>query len=453
MGSVTYDFLADSLFFHQDSLDNVFKNESPKRLEKELQKYREHCLKNNNELIKEIQDTKFLLKVFSSIEETSIDLLKQTALYIDQFIVSDPLFKMTELPSNISKASTKYLGYQEHSLDKYSLAKASSFLKNITPMVASDFVKIYPLSYHFEAPVEIKINSPNDYFNNILPKEILDFFKENALVKSLIKISGEDGWRVEDTLYPCRGIVIDFKDSDFKSSMIYHLFEAVVTDVDKKNGKVTFRETLPDKPPSLDHFNNWVSQSINSASKAFFDRVFKEIFISSNLNSTYLCDNRFTSDLISKLFPLKETIQTYTANKIINFELPFIDDIDIQKLMDIRVFEADVFTNFRLELEKQFRELRVINDTRVLELKIQNIFHELNEVQVPKINKKVTHIKKQLGLNSLIALGGLMGSIQTSGISLLATAIALGKGFKDYNSYKETITDNPAYLLWKVKRK
>jgi hypothetical protein len=454
MGSVTYNFLADSLFFHKDSIENKFANETDSRIEKELQDYRRHCIENYEELITEITERESFLKVFSSSDKTPVNLLKQTALYVDQFIVQDPIFNLTDIQSEMTNVTAKYLGYQnDGTVNRSNLAESSKFLKEITPMVAGNYVKIFPLSYHFEAPKQIPINLPVDYYNGVLPKEILDFFWKNVSVRSMEKMES-GGWQViEDKLHPCRSIVVDFKQTNFKSSMIYHLFEMEILSFDEATGLATFRQTLPDTPPDNNYFNAWVTQSINSASKAFFDRVFKECFISSNLNSTFLCDNNFTAQLISENYNVKETIQTETANRVINFELPFLDKIDIDKLMTIRELDSDVFTNFRLELEKNFRELRTLTDPDLIQKKTENIFHELNEVQVQKINQKINYINKQVAVNSLIGIGGLAGSFTTGGYSLLATAVALGKGYKDYVDYKEKVKENPSYLLWKIRKK
>ena len=46
MGSVIYNFLADSLFFNENNLENDFANESEERIQQELQNYRNHCIKN-----------------------------------------------------------------------------------------------------------------------------------------------------------------------------------------------------------------------------------------------------------------------------------------------------------------------------------------------------------------------------------------------------------------------
>lgn len=454
MGSVTYDFLADSLFFHKDSIENNFANESDERIEKELQDYRNHCINNYEGLIKEIIERDSFLKVFSSSEDTSLSLLKQTALYVDQFIIQDPLFNLTDIGSEATNVTAQYLGYKnDGSIDRNSLKRAASFLNEITPMVAGNYVKTFPLSYHFEAPKQIPFNIPVDYYNGILPKEIMDFFWDNTVVRSMEKIKS-GGWQViEGELYPCRSIIVDFKEARFKSSMIYHLFEMEVLNYNEETRLAEFRQTLPDTVPDTNYFNAWVTQSINATSKAVFDRIFKENFIAANLNSTYLCDNSFSSNLITRNFGAEETIQTQTANRIINFDLPFLENIDTEKLMTIREYDADVFTNFRLELERNFRELRTIDDPALIKQQTENIFHELNDVQVQKIKQKIEHINKQIVIDSLVTLGGLAGSFSTGGFSLLATALALGKGYKDYTDYKEKIKDNPSYLLWKVKKK
>jgi hypothetical protein len=68
------------------------------------------------------------------------------------------------------------------------------------------------------------------------------------------------------------------------------------------------------------------------------------------------------------------------------------------------------------------------------------------------IINRLDHLQKQMSINIGIALGGLAASIPTGGVSLLGTFLALTKGYKDYQDYKENVTENPAYLLWKIKK-
>lgn len=449
MGTINYDFISESLFAHQESINNEFCNESDERLEKELQNYRKFCVDNYEKLFQEIAANKSFLKVFTSADHVPLSLLKQTALYLDQYIIPDPLFKKTELRSEISTITSKHLGYQTSSLDRRDLSEACKYLKIITPMIAGNYIKLFPLSYFFERPT-IPYYFTDNQFSDVLPSEILSFFQEKAKVSSLEKMSS-GGWQIKDgKLFPCRGIAVEFADANPFSGMIFHLVASEVVKTNKETREVVFRNWLPDTPPGTEEFNTWVTQSINSSARKYFNEVFTENLISANLNSTYLCDNSFTCDLLSKHFQVQESVQSFTANQIINLDIPFLDKIDVDKLMSIRELDADTFTNFRLELEKQFRELRAITDEKILKQKAENIIHELNNVQGEKIRRKIKHINKQVALNTISGTGGLLASFQTGGLSLIATALALGKGYRDITEYREKVRENPAYLLWKI---
>lgn len=449
MGSIIYNFLADSLFLNNNALKNDFANESDARLEKELTDYRAFCIDNLDNLIEEITQKNTPLSVFSSSEETPIDTLKQTALYLDQYVVADPIFRLTNLDSSQTKVMAQHLGFKD-GLSRETLKKGARYLKEIVPMVAGNFVKIFPVSYHFEKPKQLPLNLPVDNYNGILPKEILEYFHKNARVTPMSPMEG-GGYAILDNqvLEPCRAITIDFERSFKKHGLLFFLMEMEVIAYDEKTGKATFKQYLPAEAPEEEHFQAWVNQSINSSSKSYFDEVFGNIFISSKLNSSYICDNTFANDLISRNFNAADSIQSFTTNQMLNIDLPFLKNIDADKLMAVREFDADVFTNFRIELEKQFRELRTITDPYQLKLKTENLFHELNDVQGRKIKLKMQHLKGQMFLNTILAVGGLAGSISTGGISLLSTAVALGKGYKDFKDYQEKVKENPAYFLWK----
>jgi len=450
MGSIVFDFLANSFLFRDDDIKDNYKDYSNSLIEKELQKYRKYCLDNYNLLIDEVKSNKSSLKVFSGLEKNDVPSLIQTALYLDQFIIYDPLFKFTETESEIGNVTAKYLGYDSKTLNRNKLAKITKFLKLLTPMVTNDFVKIIPASYHLEAPSNPPLYLPTNHYNDILPPNILNYFHQNVEVKSMER--NDTGWHVTDKLEPCRGIHVKIKGLKSRNSMIYHLFEVHVDEFNEKTGIMKYHQTLPDTPPVLDNFKAWLTQSINSTSKAVFDKIYLENIIASELNSTYLCDNTFISNLLTREFEAKETIQTHTASELININLPFFDNIKIDKLMEIRKYEEEVFTNFRIELEKQFRELRGISDPQELELRKENIFHELNKVQGNIIANKMKSINRKKAIDSILLIGGLAAAVQTGGISLLASALALGKGYKNFMDYNEKVKENPSYLLWKIQK-
>ncbi len=453
MGSITYNFLADSYFFNEREFDSGFKDYSDDKIYLELEKYRNHCLNNFEELKNEISKNKSSLKVFATIDDISLSFLSQTALYIQQFIISDPLFKLTERSGEQTEVMSSYLGFNPPSLDRDKLISVLRFLKKITPFIVNDYVKILPYNIFFETSKKIPFRLPKDYDNGILPKPILDFFKERTIVSPLTKMEN-GGWAIIDgELKPTRAINIRYKDLDIRNGEIFFLFQTEITDFNEETGVAQFRQHLPETPPDIEHFNAWVTQSINQSAKRVFDKIYLENMIASSIESTFLCNNNFTSSLLNQVFEQKENIKTFTANELINLDLPFINNIDPNKLMEIRKYEENVFTNFRVELERNFREIRCLTDPKEINLKRENIIHELNDVQLSKIDLKFSHIKKQIGVNATILTGSLLASSITNGFSLLAMIHTIAKGYKSYNDYIKDVKMNPSYMLWKIKKK
>ena len=74
----------------------------------------------------------------------------------------------------------------------------------------------------------------------------------------------------------------------------------------------------------------------------------------------------------------------------------------------------------------------------------------MSEVQVRKVQQKVAFLKKKLFIDSAVLVGGLAGTIQTGGWSLLASAIAAAKGYQSVQDYFQNTRQNPAFFLWKV---
>ncbi|HZY37084.1 MAG TPA: hypothetical protein VFE53_10565 [Mucilaginibacter sp.] len=446
MGSVSYDFLANSILFDQKSIDNNFNDLSDDQLQLILQEYRKHSLNNYNVSIEEITKNKSSLKVFSEIEKMPFELLKQSALYFDQFVIYDPLFKITHEKSKASKAFAKFLGFDPpESIDREQLSQIANHLKMITPMVAGDFVKIIPLSYHLEPPKEIPITLPVNYYADSLPPEIISYFRERVKVTSTIET--ENGWDFLDHLDYTPGLFINFKGLHTNGGYTYNYAYPEIAKIDDK---YITRLEIAKYPINKEEWNIWVFQCINSAAKSAYNKINLELMVANDLNATFLTDKDFIANIITENLNAKETVETASASQFLNMELPFMDRIDISKLMEIRQFEAETFTNFRIELERQCKELRLVSDPYEIKLRQENIIHDLGTVQVNKLNKKLTSLKNKGLLEASILFASLSGSVQTGGWSILTAAYAALSGIKSYRDYKDSIRENPAYFLWKV---
>ncbi len=445
MGSVAYDFLANSILFSDEEMDNLYSSLSDSQLENLLQDYRQHCLTNTSDLTKEVTENKSSLKVLSSIEKIPYETLKQSALYFDQFVIDDPLFKFTHTENETSKVISEHLGFHENGVNREDLAETAKLLKAITPMIAADFVKILPMSYNFEPPRETPINLPINYYADELPKEIIQYFRDRAIVKSMKKVTA--GWRILDKNDLTPGIFIAFENLDKHQGSMYFYKEIEKT---ADPNKFLTKMSLAPYPMDKATWDVWTFQSVNSSAKAIFDKIYIENLIANNLKATYLTDNSFTSNLLTKNLSAIETVETSSASQFMNLELPFLDKIDISKLMTIRTYEADLFTNFRMELERHLRELRTVTDPMETKLRQENILHELGYIQVKKINQKLDRLKRKGFADAVLLIGGLAGTVQTAGWSLLTSVLATVSGYKSYREYKNNLSENPSYLLWKV---
>jgi hypothetical protein len=453
MSHILYDFLANSLFFDQASLDNDFADESDERIEKELIDYRSYVIDHLDELMVEINQRPSELNVFTSETYTPIDLLKQTALYLNQYVVADPLFRHTKLETASEQAVSNHLGFKA-GLSKGEIRKSAQYLKSITPMVAGNFVKVFPVSYHFEPPKLLPLKIPVENNRNLLPKDLLAFFQKHTKVSPMEQLNS-GGWAVLDgkELVPGRAINIEFEGTRYQNGFIYFLYESKILSVNEEERTFIQTQYLPPYPPSQAHFDVWIEQSVNSAARNYFDQSFNQVYLAEQMGAKYISDNFFKNELLGQTLEFKNDIKSDTITQMLNLDLPFLENVNVDKLMQVRENDADTFTNFRVELEKQFRELRLTKDEKDLKLKTENMFHELNDVQGQKINQRMGHIRKQMLINAGLAIGGLAASVTTGGLSLAGVAAAAAKGLKDYNDYALFVKENPGYFLWKSKDK
>jgi hypothetical protein len=453
MGSITYDFLKNSFLLSSEDMKENYRRFSDKQLEKELSRYREYCIKNYENLSNEILKEKSDLKVFSSSGRIDFDSLKQSALYINQQVIDDPIFKLTKPKGEAVEVFSKAFGYNNsEKLDRRSIASAAKKIELLTPMIAANYVKIFPISLAFE--VDNKKGVPFKYYpnhgENSLPEEIMKFYHKNMKINSLKK--EDKGWVVENKVYPSRGIVIGFQNHDFEDELLFHLTENKYEKTDKED-VLTVIFDLPETPPDEHSFKLWVYQSLNQTAKAHFDKIFKENVLASKLGLNYLTSSPFNAELLQQHLNKKQSIKDFTATQFLNMELPFLSQIKTDDLMKVRNEDGEVFETFRKTLEKEFKTLRTISDSEELARKKEDIIHELYDVQVQSINRKMSSLTKKTYIDATLMIGGLTGTIMTGGWSLIATAIAIGRGYNNYSDYLGKVKENPSFFLWKAKQK
>lgn len=450
MGSYAYDYLNDSLLLDSSLVTQRYRTISDAALEKELFNYREYCLKALQAVLKNVKTRNGAVSCMATATMSSISHLKQAALYLEEAVVADPIFELTDFRTSATEAITLFMGMASTpKIDRQKLANAAIRLIELRPLVAGGYIKLYPVTFELETGAEIPLIHSDVAFEDCLPPSLLDKYKSNAIVRTVKRDS--ETMHVLRKLYPCRNISIRFKGMENGFSMGYLLgtpeFEPT------ENEKIyKFTQKLQTEPPAVDVFNAWVNQSVNQTARNHFIELNKRIALCDALGCMFVTDHKFESNILNISVDSSD-IKSNTFNCAMQMEVPFLEQVSSADLMSIRNNDGEAFQSFRAELEKGLREARHESDPNRVRSIIEDTQHELFEVQMRQIAPQVKHIKKTHLTEAIIGLAGLGLGVMTGGASLLATGVAMAHGYKSSSDYKSKVTANPCHFLWNVKQK
>ncbi|AUX35493.1 MULTISPECIES: hypothetical protein [Sorangium] len=454
MGSVLYDFLSESMLFDDASIGDRFARYTDAELRRELNRYRQHCLEHLAELRNELPSSSHNTVVFSGQDRPSIEQLVRTGLYVECHVLDDPLFEATHEPSQMGQEMVKTIGISNAKVDRVRLCEALRFLRDATPMVAADYVKLLPVSRIYEPPKDIELHYSEQYFSDALPEAVLKFFHEHARVRSVFR--ADVGWVVSPTLQPSRGIYVTFDGHHVNKGMIYHLHEMEVQRVDADTKKMHISMHLPTTPPDPAYFDTWVYQSINQTARHVHNNTLAEFAMSAECGALYLTQSKFTFELLRLLGAQTGGSAGYAASSLLNLDLPILDGIDAETIMRVRAQDGEAFQNFRNALERGLAEARLEDDPEKLKTKTESLVRELMVIKADEVDRQLASFRKTALAEASIALAAMVGVVCASGaaagVSLLAYAAALFQGFKTYTDYKRQLRSNPAFFFWQLKR-
>ncbi|GAA0758233.1 hypothetical protein LRH25_21390 [Ideonella azotifigens] len=448
MGSIVYSFLNDSLLFDPGLIREQFKSLSEAALAVELLRYREYCLQHRDTLVEEAapEDGKLRVYVGADVDRR---FLKQAAFYLDTVVCADPLFALTHPKHESTAAFTAAFEMPDpSSLDRRSIAEAAQQMLEARPLVAAGYVLFLPTSLEEEAPSSLPIYAPDDGFEGILPRHILDLYKAAATVRSMRPSSR--GLLILNHLEVGRRIHIDFEPGRSGGSFVYNLVEQEVLQVDRKAGTVQVAMRMPADPPTKESFDAWVAQSINSSARNHFDALARTVRWSSQVGAQCLVRSGISASVLEATGDVSgSSIDSSTATGVLNLNVPFFDGVSMANLMAARADE-EVFRRFRKQLEKHFRELRLELDPEKRRLKTENAMHELVDIQLTEVDSTIRRLKRKAVLSGIGGLASFAAAIPTSGTSLLGSLCAGYAGFRTYEEYRVSTKENPAYFLWRA---
>lgn len=450
MGSYAYDYLNDSLLLDSTLFTRMYQGVSDATLEKELREYREYCLKVLPEVRKTVKTNNGAVSCMMTDRMSRISQLKQAALYLEEAVVADPIFALTDFRTSSTEAIASFMGMASTpKINRQELAKAAIRLIELRPLVVGGYIKLYPVSFELERGTELPFIYSEVGFEDCLPPIVLEQYKLSANVHS---VENDNGCLlVMRDLYPCRNISIDFKGMEGGFVMGYMLNPTEIKPTNKEN-VYTFIQKKSSEPPSKEEFVAWVRQSVNQTARNHYIDLNKRIALCEYLGCMFGTEHPFESNLLNMNLDSSD-IKANTLNCTLQMDVPFLEQVSSADLMSIRNNDGEAFQSFRSELERGLRQARHESDPSRVRAIIEDTQHELFEVQMSQIAPQVKHIQKTHLTEAGIAVAGLGLSVLTGGASLLAIAIAIAHGYKSHSDYKSKVTANPCHFLWNVKQK
>lgn len=453
MSQKCIDFLLNSFLMDNRFIDTDYSSLSEEDLKDELHKYREYILLNISNIQEDIHSYNGNLNVciesFNNLPKES--LFKQLALYIDQIVVPDPLFELTEAKSNAHSTFSQFMGLSSDTpINRKDISKAVEYIKDIYPLITSSLVILLPISLIHEVPKELPLKySPNGY-NDVLPPQIRDYYQSISHVCNINRENNGMSFCPDEPLHLGTTILVSFKGDESLSDMCYQYVKSKVISKDDKTRVVRFLNEIPDKI-SPEVFNAWVNQSINQAAIHHFTDRYSELLLSQKIGCMYLARSQLTANVL-QMAVQKPSIESALATMSMKFDLPIFDHITLSDIMSIRQNEGEAFHNFRTELNSKLIGIKNIEDPSVLHERLDTIAYELNNLQVKDVEKECRKIKRKLGMDATILTGSLLTSFVTGGLTLVGAAGAVVKGGFDAAKYYTDIREHNGFFLWKLNK-
>jgi len=453
MSVMCIEFLQNSFLWDNRMVDTGYFSVDERDLFDELQKYRENVLSNISEIQEGIHNDISTLNVCieSFTDLPTEQLYKQLALYVDQIVIPDPLFELTEVKPGITSVFSTFMGVSNsENINRSDVANAVLYIKSIYLLITSNLVKLLPISLIHEAPKELPITYSETGFRDVLPPHIREFYSSIVKVCNMERKANHLRLSMEEPLRPGTGIYVFFPDEDRRCGFAYQFMRSEVLNIDKQTGKFEFRSTIPDSISEME-FIAWVNQSINQASIKHFEEKYNELLLAKKVGCMYLSRSQLTANILSMSIK-KPTPESQMATMAMKLDLPVFSKISLADIISIRQNEGEAFHNFRSELNSKLISIRGIEDPKELRMQLDTISYEMNTLQVRDVEKEYRKIKRTLGIDATVLTGSLLASFVTGGLTLVGAAAAVAKGVLDSSKYFADVREHNGFFLWKLNK-
>ncbi|MEL3909014.1 MAG: hypothetical protein P1P64_08420 [Treponemataceae bacterium] len=372
MSKIAFDFLTESFLFHE--ADQKYQYRTMSELINELTKYKEYITDNKEKIDEEIsKDTVNIIQPLTQVLQLpSIETLTKGSLFLDTYLINDPLFDFNLEDADIQNIARQYMNMPQMKENEFKekLAEHANYMKSLTEGVRCDttYIKFYPL-FNELYPRRIPIFNIPDLSTSHIDENVMNWFYDKVELFNLDKEN-----KISEKLNISNKIFIRFKDDKFSYGVTaaYQEWEMI--------GENMVR-IINNYIPTDSQYKNWTEQEIIKAIKEKYHFFVYRNTICEKFKSPVMLNNNFEREFAEKNF--------HDPNDSSLYKLGFnLDFVGLQKL----TFEKAMHVRRTLkEGLKAFQE-EIYNDS--IHLSTTKDKNEYTEIIKSLENKYMNNAKK-----------------------------------------------------------
>lgn len=190
------------------------------------------------------------------------------------------------------------------------------------------------------------------------------------------------------------------------------------------------------------------------------DKIVRQNYLSELTNSHFLTPNEVDMEIISSVNSKSKNTEHFSLLKSLNHAVPYISELPISDIIELRNKDSESFINYRYEIQKLYKELRKDSN-----LNMDEYFKDIIRPKLSEIDQTVKNFKKAKKKSIIHSAVMATGYITIGAFNLFDTrfadALAALGGFNHGNDlqknilsdYPKEIFENKFYFLWKLKNK
>ena len=452
MSRLSIDFLENSFLFLNKNTANMYADYSDAAVVVELQRYKSFIDANLKNAIDEIDKSRnhinVVIDTFGLLPDANR--YKQMALYMNQVVIPDPIYELSSKSIEKNDTISSFMGMLDKGeINRNNLIAAVNYVKGIAALIKAGFAILLPITRIHERGDDIPIVKSESLFSELLPPNLLEIYKSSARVHNIKRTNNKMVVDVEGPLTTGTTICINFDGTFGNNGMVYQYTNVKLVEDDGK-GKCVLRFTIPD---SIEEkaFNTWVEQSINQAAARHFRAREAELLLAREMGCMYLTDSTLTAEALRCVVDNNDDGERTSA--AISLDLPVIESLTAEDIIEIRNNYGDAFENFRNDLNLKLSKLNDIDDNTIFLKTVQQIENEIINTTIQDLEKEKRKLSKMLHWDAAATVGTLVASYYTGGLTTVGSVAALANGIKDFGKYRVEVKEHNGFFMWKLKER